>query len=50
MKSNDYCTLSSIDKNVVEQTRNQYPIIFKKFKEKLAEYNDFDFSFRVKMV
>mmetsp|Transcript_18741 Transcript_18741/g.28766 ORF Transcript_18741/g.28766 Transcript_18741/m.28766 type:complete len:250 (-) Transcript_18741:1147-1896(-) len=50
VKSNDYCTLSSIDKSVLEQTREQYPIIFNKFKEKLAQYSDFDFSFRMKMV
>ena len=48
--SNDYCTLSSMSNEVLQLAKEEYPIIFDKFRDGISKYVDFDFIFRQKMV
>jgi len=50
VKASNFCTLSEMSRDAFIATQNTYPQIYKRFKERLKEYKDFDFSFRRKMV
>jgi hypothetical protein len=50
VKAVDFCTLSSLSRETIMETKEYYPTIYLNFKKKMKEYEDFDFNFRRKMI
>ena len=50
VKALDFCTLSSMSRNILNQAKEEYPTIYVNFRQKMRNYEDFDFVFRRKMI
>eukprot|EP00347_Sterkiella_histriomuscorum_P005402 403356751 len=50
VKAVDYCTVSYLSRHALLSTQEQYPTVFKSFKSRISQYQDFDFTFRRKMI
>jgi len=50
VKSVDFCTLSTMSRDVLQQAKEEYPQIYLNFRNKIMLYDDFDMTFRRKMI
>lgn len=46
----DFCTLSTMHRDVFKQAEEEYPTIYLNFRNKVRLYDDHDFNFRRKMI
>jgi CRP-like cAMP-binding protein len=48
--STNFCTLSTMSREMLQQARDEYPTIYLNFRNKIRLYEDMDFTFRRNMI